>query len=137
MLFQALGDVLVRHEDHLVRFDELLRGVFDSEGKDPLIGYIIPNRSTLDDMLTRLEQATDTSAPREPWVQRGIRSLRGELKAKMVSTAPEGPQASSSIVELVAADAEEGDTGAMEFEVDEAAPAQLPEGHGPSTPSAE
>lgn len=137
MLFQTLQDVLVRREEHLARFDDVLHGIFNSEGEKPLVGYVFPDRSTLDDMLSRLDLATDRSAPREPWVERGIRSLRGELEKVSVPSVPVPRKVEPSSVETVSADANDGTTGEMEVEDQPATPAQSPEGNEPSVPAEE
>lgn len=130
MLFQTLLDVLVRREEHLARFDEVLHGIFDSEGDDPLVGHVFPDSTTLDTMLTRLEQATDRFSPREPWVKRGISLLRGEFK-KESGSVPANP-----ILETVTANANETEAGSMEVEVEPVA-FPMTESTGPSAPSEE
>lgn len=83
-------------------------------------------------MLTRLEQATDRSAPREPWVERGLLVLKGDFSKKEFPPTSNTPEIGSTIVETVTTAARKEEGGAMEIEADPTTPEQLPEDQAPA-----
>lgn len=78
-LFKALEQTLRRRVCHLVRFDSILRNIFDSEGERPLIGTAVPDEEILLVMMERLDLAISCSAAPEKWMEHGLELLKGQI----------------------------------------------------------